>query len=150
MTKDIAILCPSHPNRDNWRARFQREERRASIAFFQPTDQGLSTLWSKRHHTFFCQRVQGGADGPAVRLPAMYPFGEFTASGGLMAYSANRTEMYRRSETFVDKILKGAKPADLPVEQPTTFELVINHKAAKALGLPLPQSLLLRADRLIE
>jgi putative ABC transport system substrate-binding protein len=84
------------------------------------------------------------------RLPAMYPYGDFTESGGLMAYSTNRTEMYRRSATFVDKILKGAKPADLPIEQPTKFELVINLKTAKALGLTIPPSVLLRADQIIE
>jgi putative tryptophan/tyrosine transport system substrate-binding protein len=84
------------------------------------------------------------------RLPAMYPWGEFTESGGLMAYSTNRTKMSRRSVTFVDKILRGAKPADLPIEQPTKFELVINLKTAKALGLTVPPSLLLRADHVIE
>jgi putative ABC transport system substrate-binding protein len=84
------------------------------------------------------------------RLPAMYPWPEFTESGGLMAYSASRTEMHRRSATFVDKILRGAKPADLPIEQPTTFELVINLKTAKALGLAIPRSLLLQADQVIE
>jgi putative ABC transport system substrate-binding protein len=84
------------------------------------------------------------------RLPAMYPWPEFTEIGGLMAYSTNRTEMYRRSAAFVDRILKGAKPADLPIEQPTKFELVINLKTAKALGLTIPPSLLLRADQVIE
>ena len=84
------------------------------------------------------------------RLPTMYPWQEFTESGGLMAYSPNRTEMYRSSATIVDKILRGAKPADLPIEQPTKFELVINLKAAKALGLTIPRSLLLRADQVIE
>jgi putative ABC transport system substrate-binding protein len=84
------------------------------------------------------------------RLPAMYPWPEFTEAGGLMAYSTNRTEMYRRAAAFVDRILRGAKPADLPIEQPTKFELVINLKTAKALGLTIPPSLLLRADRMIE
>ena len=84
------------------------------------------------------------------RLPAIFPWREFTDSGGLMAYSTNRTEMYRSSATFVDKILKGARPGDLPIEQPTKFELVINLKTAKALGLTIPPALLLRADQVIE
>jgi len=84
------------------------------------------------------------------RLPAMYPWREFTDSGGLMAYSTNRIEMFQRAATFVDKILKGAKPADLPIEQPTKFEFVINLKTAKTLGLTIPQSLLLRADQVID
>ena len=84
------------------------------------------------------------------RVPAVYPYEAFPESGGLIAYSTNRTELFRRSATFVDKILKGAKPADLPIEQPTKFELVINLKTARALGLTIPPALLLRADRVIE
>ena len=75
---------------------------------------------------------------------------EHAEAGGLVAYSANLFDLERRAATFVDKILKGAKPADLPVEQPTKFELVINLKAAKALVLTIPQSILVRADEIIQ
>jgi ABC-type uncharacterized transport system substrate-binding protein len=84
------------------------------------------------------------------RLPAMYGFREFPDDGGLMSYGPNFVILFQRAATFVDKVLKGAKPADLPVEQPTKFELVINTKAAKALGLTVPPSLLARADEVIE
>ncbi len=84
------------------------------------------------------------------RLPAMYRYREFVTAGGFIAYGPHLLEMYRRAATYVDKILKGAKPADLPVEQPMRFEVVINMKTAKALGLTIPQSVLIRADQLIE
>ena len=83
------------------------------------------------------------------RLPTVFPYREFVDAGGLMAYGPNLADLWRRSATYVDKILKGAKPGDLPVEQPTKFELVINLKTAKALGLAIPESMLLRADEVI-
>jgi len=84
------------------------------------------------------------------RLPAVYPWREGADAGGLMSYGPNVADLYRRTAFYVDKILKGAKPGDLPVEQPSTFEFVINLKTAKALGLTIPQSLLQRADQVIE
>jgi putative ABC transport system substrate-binding protein len=84
------------------------------------------------------------------RLPVMYSWRVFVDAGGLMSYGASLSDLWRRGATYVDKILKGAKPGDLPVEEPTKFELIINRKAAKAIGLTIPQSLLLRADQVIE
>jgi putative ABC transport system substrate-binding protein len=83
------------------------------------------------------------------RLPGMYPFGDFTDAGGLIYYGPSRNDLWKRAAVYVDKILKGTKPADLPVEQPIKFEFVINLKTAKQIGLTIPPNVLARADRVI-
>jgi len=98
----------------------------------------------------FANRGQIASFAQRNRLPSMYPVKEYVDAGGLMSYGPSNPDMRRRAAIYVDKILKGAKPADLPVEQPTKFELVINLKTAKALGLTIPQSLLRRADQVIQ
>jgi putative ABC transport system substrate-binding protein len=83
-------------------------------------------------------------------VPAVYWQSAFAGDGGLLSYGADRVEQYRRAATYVDRILRGEKPGDLPVQFPTKFEMVVNLKTAKALGLTVPQSILLRADEVIE
>ncbi|MGC2411470.1 MAG: ABC transporter substrate binding protein [Stellaceae bacterium] len=99
----------------------------------------------------FAEHAQQLADLAAkARLPAMFFIRAFVELGGLMSYGVDNAATFRRAAALMDKILKGAKPADIPVEQPTSFELVINLKTAKTLGLTIPQSFLLRADEVIE
>jgi putative ABC transport system substrate-binding protein len=83
------------------------------------------------------------------RLPSIYTRGDYVASGGLMSYGTDLAELYRRAAAMIDKILKGTKPADIPVEQPTKFEFIINLKTAKQIGLTIPPNVLARADRVI-
>jgi putative ABC transport system substrate-binding protein len=99
--------------------------------------------------TALARREQFTARVAKHRLPAMYPFPEFVDAGGLMAYGPSSLDLWRRGASYVDKILKGRKPADLPVEQPTKFEFIINLKAAKQIGLTIPPNVLARADRVI-
>ena len=99
---------------------------------------------------FITQRRQIAELAMKNRLPTMFWTRELAEAGGLMSYGQDLAEHFRRAATYVDKILKGAKPADIPVEQPTKFELVINLKTAKALGIKIPNSILLRADKVIE
>ncbi len=99
---------------------------------------------------FFGQRARIAELAASHRLPAVASFREFVDAGGLTAYGANLRENFRRAATYVDRILKGAKPGDLPIEQPTKFEFVINLKTARALGLTIPQSVLLRADEVVQ
>jgi putative tryptophan/tyrosine transport system substrate-binding protein len=86
----------------------------------------------------------------AARLPTMHGSRSYIASGGLLSYGPNYSDLFRRAGDYVDKILKGAKPADLSVELPTRIELIVNLKTAKSIGLPIPESFLLRADEVIE
>ena len=124
----------------------------------QELDDVLSAIRHERLHALvvvtdgvtYHERVRIADDAANSRLPTMYEVGSFVEVGGLIAYGPSYTDMARRAATYVDKILKGAKPADLPVERPIKFELVVNMKTAKALGITIPPSLLLRADRLIE
>jgi putative tryptophan/tyrosine transport system substrate-binding protein len=95
------------------------------------------------------QRAQLADLAAKNRLPVIYPQADYTEAGGLMYYGANTADLFRRAATYVDKILRGAKPADLPVEQPKTFEFIINLKAAKQIGLTIPPNVLARADRVI-
>lgn len=98
----------------------------------------------------FILRKETAAIAAKLKLPMIYSTPEDAEAGGLIAYGAHIPGQYRQAATFVNKILRGAKPADLPVEQPTTFELVVNVKAAKALGIKVPESILVRANRLVE
>ena len=122
-------------------------------------DRAFEAMSSQRAQAFFLlpgnpiafsKRLEIATFGQKRRLPSMFPTREYVDQGGLMSYGASLPAMYHRAGTYAGKILKGAKPADLPVEQPTKFELVINLKTAKAIGLTVPPSLLQRADQLIQ
>jgi putative ABC transport system substrate-binding protein len=112
--------------------------------------QHASGLFVVSNPTFFGDRERLAALATKNRLPMMCEWREMAEAGCLMAYGPIISDLYRRAAEYVDKILKGAKPADLPVEQPTKFELVINLKTAKALGLTIPPALLSRADEVIQ
>ena len=99
---------------------------------------------------FNANRIRINTFALSARLPTIYPFRESVEAGGLMSYGANLTDLFRRAGDYVDKILRGAKPGDIPVEQPTKFDFIINLSTAKALGLTVPPSLLARADEVIE
>ena len=120
---------------------------RAFAAFNKERPDGLYVLSGTRVWAIY-KRIAGFA--LKSRLPSIYNNTEAVDAGGLMFYGADVVDSYRRVATYVDRILKGAKPADLPVEQPTKFELIINLKTAKQIGLTIPQSVLARADRVIK
>ena len=119
-------------------------------AFSEMTKARASALIMGVGNMFFSERRRLVDLAAKNRLPAVYGLREVVDVGGLMSYGPNQADLFRRAATYVDKILKGAKPGDLPVEQPTKFELVINLKTAKSLGLTIPQTVLLRADSVIE
>jgi putative ABC transport system substrate-binding protein len=119
-------------------------------AFIAMTRQRTDALLVLGDPIFWYQRSRIVELATKHRVPGMFGQREFVEDGGLMSYGANLLDNFRRAATYVDKILKGAKPGDLPIEQPTKFELVINSKTAKALGLTLPQSVLVQADQIIE
>jgi putative ABC transport system substrate-binding protein len=114
------------------------------------SDFGLLTMKNLRSTRSLIASLAAAPIMMAAGWPAMHSLREHLEAGGLMSYGANFADLYRRSADFVDKILRGAKPGDLPVEQPTKFELVINLTAAKALRLTIPESFLARADEVIE
>ncbi len=119
-------------------------------AFEAATDGRAEALMPLRSPLIAFQRSRIVDLAAMNRLPAMYSGREFVDAGGLMSYGPNQTDSFRRAATYVDKILKGAKPADLPVERPTKFELVINLKTTQALGLAIPQSVLIQATDVIQ
>ena len=119
-------------------------------AFAEARRAGAQAIFTGGGARLFRLRKEVVALAARYRLPDSHYSAEFAEAGGLMSYAPNVPDMYRRAATYVDKILRGAKPADLPVEQPTRIDLLVNRTTAKALGLSLPQSLLLRAERVIE
>jgi putative ABC transport system substrate-binding protein len=119
-------------------------------AFAEITKQRVDALFVNYAPFFWEQRSVIIEFAARQRLPAIYPFDVYPKSGGLMSYGVKYTQLYRRAATYVDKLLKGARPSELPIEQPAAFELWISLKTAKALGLTIPQSLLQRADEVIQ
>jgi putative ABC transport system substrate-binding protein len=119
-------------------------------AFRAATKERAQALVALRNPAIFNERKRIAELAIKNRLPAIYDDREFVEAGGLMSYGTNQADLYRRAATYVDRILRGAKPADLPVEQPTKFELIVNLKTAKQIGLTIPQSVLYRADKVIK
>jgi len=133
----VQVLAASNPDQLN-------------IAFAAATKEHAAALLVLTDSMFVGQQQRVADLAARNRLPAMYSQREFVDAGGLLSYGPSLTDMYRRAATHVDKLLRGAKPGDIPVEQPTKFELVINLKTANTLGLTIPQALLLRADEVIQ
>jgi ABC-type uncharacterized transport system substrate-binding protein len=125
-------------------------ERKISRRAFEALRGGADALYVVADPLVNTNRARIHTLAMGARLPAIYNAKEHVEAGGLMSYGPNFPELYRRAAEYVDKILRGAKPADIPVEQPTKFDLIINLTTAKALGLDVPPTLLARADEVIE
>jgi putative ABC transport system substrate-binding protein len=110
----------------------------------------VDALYIETDALMFTHRIRINTLALAARLPTMHSAGAYVEAGGLMSYGPNYTDLFRRAGDYVDKILRGVKPGDIPVEQPTKFDLVLNLTIAKALGLSIPPTLLARADEVIE
>jgi len=119
-------------------------------AFETAKEKDVGAIMTMPTRPFFAERKRIIELARKYRFPAIYPQKEFVHGGGLISYGADSTDLFRRAASYVEKILKGAKPADLPVEQPTKFELVINLKTAKHIGLIIPPNVLARADKVIK
>ncbi len=126
-----------------------RDPKEFDSAFLSISGERADALAQLDEGMMVSQRVRIVELAAKHRLPGMYGNKEFVEAGGLMSYGVNQPDQYRRAAYFVDRILKGTKPGDLPVEQPTKFELVINLKTAKQIGLTIPPNVLARADRVI-
>ena len=163
----VAVIGRSRrPGRPNWRPETEAAARALGLTLRLVTvdtpegfEKTFATIARERAHAVFAENsaVNVGPGRQLIidfaasqKLPAVYTRRDFVESGGLMAYGPDSADLFRRAATYVDKILKGAKPADLPVEQPTKFELVVNARTARALGLTIPPLIRLRADQVIE
>ena len=165
LSRVVVLVNPENPSNTMALRNVQAAARRTGVtilSFEAQTPQEIENAFSQMprqkagalivaRDAFFNQQVRQIAELAAKnRLPTICGIREYVEAGGLMSYGHNQADNYRRAATYVDKIFKGAKPSDLPVEQPTKFELFINRKTAKALGLTIPQSLLISADKVIE
>jgi putative tryptophan/tyrosine transport system substrate-binding protein len=128
----------------------QRDAKGLESAFQTAKQKQVGAIMPTTGRQFFAERKRIVELADKYRLPAIYPFKEFVDEGGLMSYGEDATDQFRRAAVYVDKILKGAKPADLPVQQATKFEFVINLKAAKQIGLTLSPEFLSRANKVIK
>jgi putative ABC transport system substrate-binding protein len=128
----------------------QADAKGLESAFQTAKQKEVGAIMTTASNLFFAERKRIVELAGKYRLPAIYPNKEYVDDGGLMFYGADSTDQFRRAAVYVDKILKGAKPADLPVQQPTKFEFVINLKAAKQIGLTVPPEVLARANTVIK